>query len=178
MVWNEVDGRLEFSDAAGRGFSEVDFAVTKLNSDADLGAGIADLVAGQEEIVGQPSDSFFNEGAGFDIITNFQIDGTDELQLGYGNDILADGVYDDIAAIEDVANGIVTFNAGTTTLEEKLTAVFEALADSNDAAAFVFEDNTYVVQGDGVTGMQDTDIVVQLAGVADLTDVVLGDILI
>ncbi len=57
-----------------------------------------------------------------------------------------------------------------------LEAVFAELGTSKGTAAFVYEGDTYVVQGDGVSGMQDSDIMVQLTGVTNLAD--LGGILV
>ncbi|MFA5428388.1 MAG: DUF4214 domain-containing protein [Sulfurimonas sp.] len=99
-------------------------------------------------------------------IINFDI-ATDELDLGYGTALLATSADTGIASI---TIGVVTFEASVITIEAMLTAVFTELADSNNTAAFVYSGNTYVVQGDGVAGMQDSDIMLQLTGVTDLTD--------
>lgn len=70
-------------------------------------------------------------------------------------------------------NGIISFddaNTAPTVLADIATALFTALDTSTDAAAFVNGSDTYVLVGDGTAGLQDTDIVIKLAGVNDLTD--------
>ena len=56
-----------------------------------------------------------------------------------------------------------------TTIEEKVSALLTAMGTAKATAAFVDNNNTYVVQGDGVSGLQSSDILVELTGVSNVT---------
>lgn len=99
---------------------------------------------------------------------------------------------DKIICIQDVAALLVTVRdfasdpdtsfknqdrrAESVLLERRLTWT----PDTGKTAFYVqrLAQSYYMLQNDGVTGQQDSDIFVQLAGVTDLTDVNLGDILV
>mgnify|MGYP001169534642 FL=1 len=70
----------------------------------------------------------------------------------------------------DVAKGVVTFlGTGPTTLDAAIGMVDAAVTTADAAVAFEYIGNTYVYQQGGTAGIGD-DIVVKLAGVADVTE--------
>ena len=110
------------------------------------------------------------------IITNFSLD-ADKLDLP--QTIVLAGTYN--ASQTGVANlgitsinkGLVTFGdtaAATASVADKYSALLTAMGTTKSSAAFVVGSDTYIVQGDGVAGVQDSDILVQLTGVTNVTD--------
>lgn len=119
-----------------------------------------------------PSDS--PATGGWDVIENFQLQ-TDELWLPHITGNVLNGDFS--AEQTNIANldvsvsaeGIATFSgatAATASPEQKIKALLNAMGTTAGAyAAFTHGGDTYVVQNDGIAGMQSTDTVVQLTGV-------------
>lgn len=116
----------------------------------------------------------------FDILTDFDL-ALDRLDFPYGFAMF--GSFDDTQTgvtglgIADILDGVATFDgalASTATLEERVQAVLTAMGTATVACAFVMDDgqggfDSFVVYGDGAAGVQATDTLVQLSGVA-ITD--------
>lgn len=118
------------------------------------------------------SDSYLTSDGtgGFDTITHFDTT-ADKLSLptstlATGTD-LTTGVTDVTASVTDGIITFVTANSATepTDLADIAAAFLTALGTSTAAAAFVNGSDTYVLVGDGTAGLQETDIVIKLAGV-------------
>lgn len=119
------------------------------------------------------SDSTFDA---YDVINNFQMTGTDKLDLDVVAllagplDATATGITDLTATI---TAGVVRFGgsaAATATATQKVAALLTGMAATKTVAIFTDGTDAYVVQGDGVSGAGTGDVVVQLAGVATLAD--------
>ena len=108
-----------------------------------------------------------------DIITGFSLS-ADKLDLP--ETIVLTGTFSTVQtgnslSITTNSNGVVEFGNATvnTTIEEKVSALLTAMGTAKATAAFVDNNNTYVVQGDGVSGLQSSDILVELTGVSNVT---------
>lgn len=99
------------------------------------------------------SDSYWStDGGTWDTIANFGTGDTLDLD---GDVMLTTGagITDGIAAVSGAE------------LADKLTALATLVAETKTVAAFVHDGNTYVFQGDGDAGVQDSDVFIQLTGV-------------
>jgi hypothetical protein len=108
-----------------------------------------------------------------DVITNFALT-TDKLDLDVTT-LLGDLGSTMVFGVTFTVTDGVAAVTGTPVLDDVLTALVTQIAANKQTVAFVSGTDTYVFQGDGVSGLQDSDVLVKLAGVA-VTD--LGAILI
>jgi hypothetical protein len=107
----------------------------------------------------------------YDIITGFSlVDDTLDLPqttlLTGTFDATATGVTD--LTVASITNGLVTFAgaaAATASVADKVTALLTAMGTGTDSAVFVDGSDSYVVQGDGIAGVAEADILVKLVGV-------------
>ncbi|VVP88076.1 hypothetical protein PS918_02949 [Pseudomonas fluorescens] len=127
---------------------------TELNSNVIKVDALLSLAAAQSSLVaGGASDS---TAAAFDVITGFQL-GTDRLEFSSFVGTKGTGTFGDFT----VTNGIATANTGALTVEH----ILASLGTSQQVVAFVNGNDTFVVKGDGIAGVNDTDAVVKLVGV-------------
>jgi hypothetical protein len=111
-----------------------------------------------------------------DVISNFVLT-TDKLDLP--ETTVLTGAYTAVQtgvanlSIASISNGVVTFGgtaAATASVSDMVKAVFTAMGSNKATAAIVFDNghggvDSYILQGDGVAGVQDSDIMVALVGV-------------
>jgi len=122
------------------------------------------------------SDSYFSaSGNTHDIITNFQLDGTDKLDLNTST-LLEDTSTGEFGEVSfTIKDGIATFT-GKPTTDDILTALATQMGEKEAVVAFSDGTNSYIFRGDGVAGLLESDIFIELAGV-DVTDIDLGTII-
>jgi hypothetical protein len=116
----------------------------------------------------------------YDTITGFSlVDDTldlPETTLLTGTfDATATGVTD--LSVASIANGVVTFGgtaAATATVADRVAALLTAMGTGTHSAVFVDGSDSYVVQGDGIAGAAEADILVKLIGVqvSDLSAII------
>ncbi|MCT7531207.1 hypothetical protein, partial [Aliarcobacter cryaerophilus] len=122
-------------------------------------------------VISTQSDSNIDN---MDTINNFDL-AIDKLSLGFGTELLADNTVG-----LGVSNGVVSsfgenFEGD---LNAKFNKIFDAMGASNTTAIFTDGTDAYILQNDGVAGLKDTDIIVKLAGINDLTNLDLSSIII
>lgn len=100
-----------------------------------------------------------------DIVHGFQL-GLDRIEFSSYAGAKWSGDFGDFTA----TNGIATANTGALSVEHLLAS----LGTSQQVVAFIDGNDTVVVKGDGITGVNDTDVVIRLAGVkaTDISQVV------
>ena len=135
---------------------------------AGAGADVVTLGAGADKVVigagtGSVSDS---RPAAYDTIHSFSF-ANDTIALPTTT-IWAPGtsVPDGNGNFMNVSAGMASFHMTTSGLARKIAAALYGLGTNKAAVAFVEGGNTYLVYGDGVQGTQNSDIVVELIGVA------------
>jgi hypothetical protein len=110
-----------------------------------------------------------------DKITDF-VSGTDKIDFGATALAVVAHTAAAIAGTASIsATGLATFHSSTTTLADKVTAVFSALATDAAGTSVVFTDSgsTYLaVVGDATAGIQATDGLIQLVGITAATGLV------
>lgn len=113
-------------------------------------------------IAGGATDSTAAES---DVVNGFQLR-VDRIEFSSFGGIKWSGDFGDFT----VTNGIATAKTGDLTAEH----VLASLGTSQQVVAFVDGNDTVVVKGDGIAGVNDTDAVVRLVGVkaAQISDVV------
>ncbi|MBY4678746.1 DUF4214 domain-containing protein [Marinobacterium arenosum] len=123
----------------------------------------------------QPSDSYFSESGGtWDVISGFSLS-ADELELDVDT-LLGNATETTVSGVTFTITDGVADVTSSSTLAEVMDALVTQVADQTATVAYYDSttDSSYVFQGDGVTGAQDSDVFVQLVGV-EVTD--LGAIL-
>ena len=105
-----------------------------------------------------------------DVITNFSLT-ADKLDLPFTTLLNVAGGVGDLF-VSTVDKGMVEFGGAVqgASYLEKAQVLLTTMGEGKLSAAFVMDGDTYVVQGDGVAGMQDTDILVKLVGINTVTD--------
>lgn len=159
---------------------EIDEDITVIQAAAEIDEDIT--ISQTEPEVTEVSDSYPARGE-VDVIRGFNAD-NDELQLPTA-DLMDNGTYGAGDFDEfTIANGIATFtNEEDLDFVDKFDAILTAMDDNEVAAAFQYvetEDDvdwvgTTVLHGDGLQGVQNSDIIVDLVGVHNLDG--LGSIL-
>ncbi|MBW7901684.1 MAG: DUF4214 domain-containing protein [Rhodocyclaceae bacterium] len=101
------------------------------------------------------------------IITDFG-DGADRIQ-SFGEVLSSASRGDEATAgTAQIVSGVATFDAGDATLEQKLTAVANAIGSGGwgKAAVFLHEGDSYLFISDGNAGISNGDALVKLVGIA------------
>jgi len=113
-------------------------------------------------VAGGPTDS---TAAASDVVVGFQL-GIDRIEFGSYAGFKYSGDFGDFTA----TNGIATANTGAMSVEH----VLASLGTSQQVVAFIDGNDTVVVKGDGIAGVNDTDVVVRLVGVkaTDISEIV------
>jgi len=125
-----------------------------LNSHLDQANALLSVANAQAGLVaGGTTDS--TAGAQ-DVVNGFQL-GTDRIEFSSFAGIKYNGAFGDFTA----TNGIAIANSGALSVDH----ILASLGTSQQVVAFIDGNDTVVVKGDGIAGVNDTDVVVRLAGV-------------
>lgn len=123
-----------------------------------------------------PADSFLgtaNSLDSVDTLINFTF-GQDKLRLldgapaKLGNDAapLNSATGDSDVTVDGVSNGVIQLTVtAQKSAGDVIAAILEAAGTNTFTGAVVHENDTFVIQANGVTGVQDSDVVVRLAGI-------------